>query len=122
LRRLGLQAKLTKTLMAHLEFTALSMLPLSFASFQSRLHKEHQKQVYKHKLATSHFRVLRTQSTLIDSNFVRTNQSEVQFAAILGKKITLKEVKNYIYRLGQLKQRAFRPSTRETLPSAFDFC
>jgi len=48
------------------------------------------------------------QSVLITSHFCRVNACEVQFAAILGKKITHKEVKNYLYKLAELKQKVFR--------------
>ena len=59
---------------------------------------------------------------MIESNFILANQSEVQFAAIFSKKITLKEVKKYLHILSEAKQQISKLKSDEKLPSAFDFC
>jgi malate/lactate dehydrogenase len=94
--------------MAHMDFTATSFLNLSQAHYQSRLNKEMQVQHYKQACQMSYHKVLRVQSTLIDTGFIHANHSDVMFAAIISKKITLKEVKTYIKKYNELKQRVYK--------------
>lgn len=66
--------------------------------------------------------MIRDQSTMIQTNFTLAATTEVLFASILGKKISLKEIKSYLHRLRELKTQTLKLTDSERLPSAFDFC
>ncbi len=126
LRCRSLQDKLLNSMLKHIEFTAFQILGLSMSIYQQRLFKEMQVLQFKRKCQLSPHQVIRVQSTLVISPFIKAYEEiHFKFDKFRTKNISFEEVKAYCNKFNKLKREAFKISfcslNEDQLCSAFDF-